>query len=408
MIKARKRFVLYTVITVFVVLTVLLGIINAVNFTAVSEDADFLTLSISEGSGHFAQGHPGREGRELFFRGGPPTDDRLMGPDSPEMVASLRYFTYAFDQSGTAEKIAFAISAVSETEAEEWASSLLSETDTGWTGSVYRYRIYKSGGKTFVTVIDQSRELKGFYRILTISCIGLAAGLAISFLALTLLGRKLFVPLEEADRKQKRFIADAESEFKIPLTVINADTEMIEREHGESEQTQSINRQVRRMVGLVRDLGTAGVFDDPQAARLTFDLAAMAREIGDSARDRLEARNCTLSIEADAPVRITGDSEAMGMLLTELMDNAVKFARTRVSLRVDSDEGHHRIIVSNDTDLPDGSVDQAFDRFTRLENAGDVPGVGLGLSHVREIVQAHNGRASARVENGEFTVRINL
>ena len=65
-------------------------------------------------------------------------------------------------------------------------------------------------------------------------------------------------------------------------------------------------------------------------------------------------------------------------------------------------------IATNDTNLPDGTVDQVFDRFTRLDNAKDIPGAGLGLSHVKEIVKAHNGRASAKVEYGVFTLRISL
>ena len=65
-------------------------------------------------------------------------------------------------------------------------------------------------------------------------------------------------------------------------------------------------------------------------------------------------------------------------------------------------------VLSNDTDLPPKSVEQVFDRFTRLDNAEGVPGAGLGLSHVKEIVRAHNGRISAKVADGVFSVRVSL
>ena len=77
-------------------------------------------------------------------------------------------------------------------------------------------------------------------------------------------------------------------------------------------------------------------------------------------------------------------------------------------LKVAEADGHSVIIASNDTNLPDGTLDQVFDRFTRLDNARDLPGAGLGLSHVKEIVQAHNGRAGAKAANGEFILRISL
>ena len=63
---------------------------------------------------------------------------------------------------------------------------------------------------------------------------------------------------------------------------------------------------------------------------------------------------------------------------------------------------------TNDTSLADGSIDQIFDRFTTLENAKDKNTVGLGLSYVKDIVKAHNGRVSANVKDNIFTLEIAL
>lgn len=438
MVKARKRFVLFAMLCVFVLLFILLGIINGVNFTMASEDADRVTETLAQQRGTFGAPvlpTPDPQGIEVpemtppenapqgmekpenlpegaqqqgipfgFFPGftGP------MGPDSPEMEQSLRYFTFSFDRDGNAERVALQISAVDEEEALAWARSLLKEHETGWTRTTYRYRIYEADGKTYVTVIDQGRELLPCFRILLISCIGLAVGLLASCVALVFIGRRLFKPLEEADRKQKRFIADAEKQFKVPLTIINADTEIMEREKGETEQTQSINRQVKKMIGLIKNLSNVGVFDDRDLTMLRCDLSALAKEAYDAAKGRFEEKGIDLRIDADQPTVVVGDSEALHELMDELMENALKFSLSHAELKVGTEDGHHVIVLSNDTDLPDGSLDQAFDRFTRLDNAKDVPGAGLGLSHVKEIVQAHNGRAGAGAANGEFTLRINL
>ena len=61
--------------------------------------------------------------------------------------------------------------------------------------------------------------------------------------------------------------------------------------------------------------------------------------------------------------------------------------------------------VTNDADLPDGPVEQAFDRFVRLPNAEGVPGDGIGLCSVRDAIRGAGGRVSAVCSNGEFTVR---
>ena len=406
--RARKRFVLYAMLAIFTLLAVLLGVINGVNFTMASEDADHITLMLAENQGLF----PGQRGMEngmrMNMRGGRPAQMGPMGPDSPEMAASMRYFTFAFDDSGNAERVAFFISAVSEEDALSWAKSLLSEGETGWTATTYRYRVYELNGRTYVTVIDQGRELLPSYRILIISLIGLGAGLAVSCLVLMAIGRRLFAPLEEADRKQKRFIAQVEREFKAPLTVINANTEIMERQSGETDETRSINRQVKRMTALVKDLASLGVYEEGDMTRTELDLSALAMAAADAARPDFEARGRQIRLNAAGKVMVRGDSEALSDLFVELVDNAKKFSLSWAELSVRREADRVAIIATNDTALPAGSVDQVFDRFTRLSNARDLPGVGLGLARAKEIVALHNGRASARVADGVFTLRINL
>ena len=93
----------------------------------------------------------------------------------------------------------------------------------------------------------------------------------------------------------------------------------------------------------------------------------------------------------------------MSRLTDELIDNAVKFALTKVSFTLKNENGYVVIETANDASLPDGPADQVFDRFTTLENSD---GTGLGLSYVKDIVKAHKGRASAEVAGGIFTLRI--
>ena len=64
------------------------------------------------------------------------------------------------------------------------------------------------------------------------------------------------------------------------------------------------------------------------------------------------------------------------------------------------------IIYSAGRDAVTGEYDRVFDRFTVLENADPAASRGLGLSFVREVVKQSNGRASAYVRNGVFTLII--
>ena len=425
MIKARKRFVLYAMLCVFLLLFVLLGIINGVNFTMASEDADRLTQMLSQQQGRFTdpasvipEGQlpnlPGGNSRAFgpqgyahpngpwggFFPG------RLLGTDSPEIVFSLRYFTFAFDQDGAAEQVAWQISAVSQEEALAWARSLLGERETGWTAATYRYRIYEANEKTFVTVIDQGRELLPCYRILLISGVGLAAGLIISCAALMYIGKKLFQPLEEADRKQKRFIADVEKEFKVPLTVINANTECMERENCAAEYTGSINRQVKKMTALVKNLGSLAIFDEPSKDVSQVNLSDIFSVALDAAEEDFAEKGLLLHTDIRPDLTLNAEDEALRKIAAELVQNALKFAEADAAFTLKQEGEHTVITASNDTTLSEGNADRALDRFSRLENAAGKPGAGLGLAAVKDTVKALGGRVTANVAGGRFTVKI--
>ncbi len=455
MSKARKQFVIYAVISVFVLLTVLLGVINFVNFAMIAEDADEITSILSEkqgsfmtddrsktGNGNFpgfipgeqSSGAPGEPAETTEATETAETEDDTgstqpdqsgntnpadngqkrgmfenMGPGSPELNESTRYFTYAFDSSGHSKKIAFAISAVSEDEASEWAESLLNSPEVGWTRTSYRYRIYSSEGQTYVTVIDQGRELLPAYRIMIISIIGGALLVLISFAILTMVSKKLFRPLEEADRKQKQFISDVERDFKVPLTVINADTEIIEREHGPDDYTVSIHRQVRQMTTLVKNLGYLAVSERSDELKTKVNLTDMFNELLDSHSEEFRSRNIEVEANIANDVSISGNNNDIYRMINEVITNAVKFARSKVRFSLGFEDERVRIVASNDTELYESAeVEQVFNRFTRLDNAQNIPGAGLGLSYVNEIVKAHNGRVNASLNENEFIISIKL
>lgn len=401
--KAEKKFLMYAVLAVFVLLTVLLGIINCVNFTMAARDADEVTQRIAAGRGAFTM-EPGE--RPLPFDPGQLGAMGPMGPNSPELDASVRFFTVAFAEDGTAELISFRVSAISEEEALSWATSLRGE-DTGWTHGTYRYRVYRQGDRIFVTVIDQGRELLSAYRILIFSICGTLLGTLLGFLVLRLVGRRLFAPIEEADRKQKQFISNAEKEIVLPLTVIDADAELLERAHGPSDQTRSIHRQVRKLNGLARSLGTLAVFEEQTVARTPLALSDLLQELLDRSEERFAERNITLTRDIEENIRINAAPEAIWQALSELIENTLKYARGTASFSLRRDNERVRLTVSNGTELPAGSCEQSFDRFTTLSNALD-GSVGLGLAYVKDVIKAHNGRCSAWAADGCFYVRLDL
>ncbi len=408
--KAVKKFVIFAEGAIFLLLAVLLSVINVVNFAMASEDADMLTSRLASREGVFRSDKPEGE-RQPFFR--EKDAFRLnrfdkMGPDSPEMDFSLRYFTYSFDKDGNAEAVVFKMSAVSEQEAEEWARSLKNASATGWTRVNYRYRVYESNKQTYVTVIDQGRELVPSYRILIISVSGGVVLLVLSMLMLLLTAGRIFKPIEESDRKQKQFIANVKNEFRVPLTIINANTELIEREHGPGESTRVINKQVRRMTATVKELSSLAVFEEADQSVTKVNLSDLMNSVLDSRAEAFEQKSVRMTAEVAPDVMIEGDSSRLRKMIEELAENTLKYAQSEAHFTLSREKKRIRIRQENDTTLANGAVDQIFDRFTVLENAEASGSIGMGLSYVKATVLAHNGRVSAKVSDGRFILQIDL
>lgn len=461
--KAKNKLIRYAVIVVFILLTVLIGVINIINFTMAANDADTITLALANQNGSFEgnmqggfgnmpqdmqdpfsnmpgdmqspenmQG-PGQMGpgsmnpdamNQSFITSAQGNDQRPqdgnyyfdgqqgrrgqmgpMGPSSPEMTESIRYFTYAFDKSGNAFKVAYQISAVSENDAAEWAKSLLSGS-TGWTRGTYRYRVYTKDNLTFVTVIDQGRELLPSYRILIISVVGEIVSIAILYLFLLRAGKKLFEPLEAADRKQKQFIEGMEQEFQVPMTVINADVELLERKGGVSDQTSSIRRQVKTMSGLLAHLSGFALFESEET-KVKADLSKIVTEAVENKPAAYKEKNIEVDVQIASGIEMEANAEDLKAMTEELLLNGSKYAKSFLKLSLSKTGERIKLQFENDTDLEDGEYDQVFDRFTRLSNAEE-GSLGLGLSNVKEIVQKYSGRAKAFVKDSVFTVQIDL
>ena len=406
--QTKRKFIWCAVAAVFVLITVLLAVINCVNFTMASADADAVTELLAGQSGSFRGQEPPAGPQKATRPAGSYQRMGPMGPSSPELNSTVRYFTFAFPaHGGEGETVAFQLSAVSESEAKAWAESLVNES-TGWTRGTYRYRVYTEKGKTYVTVIDYGRELQSCYRILVISAVGDLVCLGLAICILHLAGRRLFAPLEEADRRERQFLRSAQREFQVPLTVISADNELLERAHGSDDQTRSIHRQVRRMSELVRQLQDLTAPEHTAEGRTEVSLSELLRSELDRRAEALAAKGLALETDVEDGVTLRADGEGMQRMVCELLDNLAQFAKSRAAVRLHREGERIRLSTENDADLPDGPCDQVFDRFTRLDNAADGEHAGLGLAYVRDIVRAHDGRVSADVADGVFTLRVAL
>ncbi|MEM6675155.1 MAG: GAF domain-containing sensor histidine kinase [Planctomycetota bacterium] len=136
-----------------------------------------------------------------------------------------------------------------------------------------------------------------------------------------------------------------------------------------------------------------------------IDLGPIVESALSTLRSELEAADANV-IVGELP-RVVGHAEHLQRVFDNLVTNAIKYRGDRpLELRIDAEScgDHHRIHVrDNGVGIPREKREDAFAPMRRLHGDGDIPGVGLGLAIVRQIVEACGGRAGLDVADGGGT-----
>lgn len=310
------------------------------------------------------------------------------------------------------------INAVSEEDAIEYAMLLTSKQKSDGYYKNYRYKASTtSSGTTLYVFLDCERELNTFQRFLIVSISISITGLILVFLLVVVLSSRMIKPVAESYQKQKRFITDASHEIKTPLTIIEANTEIIEMETGNSEWTKSTRKQIDRLTSLTEKLVFLSRMDEENKNYLEFvdfDLSEAVLDTIDPYTSLVATKGKNIEKEITSGIRYVGDESAIRQVVSLLIDNAVKYSNENGQIKLALEKsGKHIVFTIYNTveEIEPGKHEELFDRFYRRDHSRNskTGGFGIGLSTVFAIVQAHRGKISAKSEDGKsLTIQIVL
>lgn len=234
---------------------------------------------------------------------------------------------------------------------------------------------------------------------------------------------EMLARLESAFARERRFIADASHELKTPLTVINANAQMLARWGARNpeimaEALKTIEMESATMARVINAMLTLAKTDDPQALALeSVDFSQVVREVGVAMQPSAHAKGLTLQVDVDehAEANVHGEPGLLRQLVTNLTENAIKFTEAgRVTLGLHRDDGHIELLVKDTGNgIPRDALPHIFERFYRADPARsrNVDGTGLGLAVANNIVRVHGGKIGVASEPGHgttFTVDLPL
>jgi signal transduction histidine kinase len=175
-------------------------------------------------------------------------------------------------------------------------------------------------------------------------------------------------------------------------------------------------RALRTMVSELMNL-TAMETGNFTIKRSLIDIGEVLEEAVESCRERAREKQIALSLDSGGsvePEHVLADRDAMLIVFTNLIDNAIKYTPSKghVGVRIEQNGIYVNVKVKDDgIGMTSDERDHVFDEFYRAKNeyTASIPGTGLGLTLVKRLIEMHQGRVFVKTAPGkgsEFTVRI--
>lgn len=400
--KLRIKLIAASMASLFLVLFVIGGIVGVLNYQKITKDTDKILEILERNSGTFPKKFPENKKEEIPGM-------------SPEIPYESRYFSVLLDENGnilltdTLKTVSVDTEKAIKYASEVWEK----EKEKGFLDH-YRYRRCSYNGEVRIIFLDCRRQLDNFKNFLFTTFSVSTIGLLSVFVLMVYLSARIVKPFSDNYEKQKRFITDAGHELKTPLTIIEADTEVLEMDFGENEWLQDIQGQTKRLADLTNALVALSRMEEGQSRdlKVEFPLSDMVEEVFHTFQALAKVQEKSLVSVIEPMVAMKGNEKAIRELIIILLDNAVKYTNEKGEISVNLEKKKNRIYLSvfNTTEhISKEQISHLFDRFYRTDASrnSQTGGYGLGLSIAAATVESHRGKIIAETED-ERSLRITV
>ena len=320
-----------------------------------------------------------------------------------EILSGVRFFTVTFNKEGDVTAVNTRnTNTVDETEAVRIASNLYQRHKTGGYCEYRKYRAVEKGDNTIYVFINSKKRMTSCITLIKNNVFSALIELLVLIFPVWFFSGYVVRPVKESYEKQKTFITNAGHEIKTPLTIIDANTDVIELTAGESEWTRSTRNQIKRLSKLTEQLIMLAKLEEFEKLSQTDKviLSDMVTEVCEQFETVADAHNKQLKADVDTVPMIQADADMLERMFSILLDNAVKYADDGTMIFVSLKKTGKNIVFeieNHAADMKKGKHDELFERFYRADSSRNsaTGGYGIGLSAAKTIAELHKGRIAA-------------
>ncbi|HZE73289.1 MAG TPA: ATP-binding protein [Pyrinomonadaceae bacterium] len=221
--------------------------------------------------------------------------------------------------------------------------------------------------------------------------------------------------LEKLERVRQEFLSNVSHELRTPLTAILAFVETLESDKLEENDDNRrflaiIRKNAARMQHLIDDILELSAIEagNVRVEPRDVELRPLVNDVVASLAARAAAGDITIDNQIDSDAVIHADARRLEQMLTNLLENAIKFNRKQGRVSIRSEAGALDRIMVQDTGegIPAQHLERLFERFYRVDRARsrELGGTGLGLAIVKHLARAHGGDVRVESKLGEGSV----
>ena len=389
--RLRRKFILSAISALLLIVILFVGILDGLNYLQMDRK-QVRTLNILE----------------KYYK------DEMSAVDNSEIPYASRYFVVVYDNEGQLVEINTArVRTIVNNKAEQYGLKAYHSKKKRDFISHYRYTKSKRGDSTYIIFLDVENSLEDFFDIVNLSLIFVVLGVVLFIFLIVILSGKVIKPFIDNYENQRNFIADAGHDLKTPITVIEADAEVLKMKFGDdNEFLNDIFLQSSRLKQLTEDLIYLSKLDEnPDYEMIEFPLSDVITEICQSFESVAKTQKKEMTITIEPHLSFKGNQKNMERLVNILLDNAVKYSSDHGKIDVSLERQKKFIVLTvyNTVDhISKEELPKLFDRFYRSDQSrnSETGGYGIGLSVAKSVVEAHKGKINATTSDEKSLVMI--